>query len=68
MGDYVHGKVRVPNKKKTVSGHDVEVDQWKDGKIVRSWNWSNEMEFDAQLAIGPAAPAKPAAKALPAKK
>ncbi len=67
-GDYVHGKVRVPNKKKTVSGHDVEVEQWKDGKIVRSWNWSNEMEFDAQLAIGPAAPAKPAAKALPAKK
>jgi len=62
--DFVHGKVHIPNKKKTITGHNIEVDQWKDGKIVKSWNWSNQMEFDAQLGIGPAAPkaaAKPAA-------
>jgi ketosteroid isomerase-like protein len=57
--DFVHGKVRIPNKKKTLTGHNIEVDQWKDGKIVKSWSWSNQMEFDAQLGIGPAAP-KPA--------
>ena len=62
-GDYaVHGKVRIPSKKKTITAHGVEVDQWKDGKIVRSWNWSNEMEFDMQLGIGPAAPPPPAKK------
>jgi ketosteroid isomerase-like protein len=60
-GDFVHGKVHIPSKKKTITGHNVEIDQWKDGKIVRSWNWSNEMEFDMQLGIGPAAP-KPAPK------
>lgn len=60
-GDYVHGKVHIANKKKTITGHNVEVDQWKDGKIVKSWNWSNALEFDAQLGIGPAAP-KPTAK------
>ncbi|HEY8041051.1 MAG TPA: hypothetical protein VIF15_14695, partial [Polyangiaceae bacterium] len=65
--DFVHDKVRIPNKKKTITGHNLEVDQWKDGKIVRSWNWSNEMEFDTQLGIGPAAP-KPAAKPATAKK
>ncbi|HEY8086760.1 MAG TPA: nuclear transport factor 2 family protein [Polyangiaceae bacterium] len=61
-GDYVHGKVRIPSKKKTLTLHGAEVDQWKDGKIVRSWNWSNEMEFDVQLGIGPAAAPPPARK------
>jgi ketosteroid isomerase-like protein len=66
-GDFVLGKVHIPSKKKTVTGHNVEIDQWKDGKIVKSWNWSNEMEFDMQLGIGPAAP-KAAPKAPKAAK
>ena len=65
-GDYVHSKIRVPNKHKTVTTHGIAIDQWKDGKIVKAWSWSNGMELDKQLEIGPAAPKaadkKPAAK------
>ena len=65
-GDFVHGKVHIPSKKKTITGHNIEIDQWKDGKIVSSWNWSNQLEFDQQLGIGPAAAKAGAKDAKPA--
>ena len=40
--DFVLGKVKIPNKKKTVTFHSLEIDQWKDGKLVKSWSWSSE--------------------------
>jgi ketosteroid isomerase-like protein len=61
IGDFVHGKVKIPNKHKTVTTHGVSIHQWKDGKIVKAWGWSNGQELDAQLGIRTAAP-KPAAK------
>jgi ketosteroid isomerase-like protein len=67
---YNFDKVHIPNTKKSATTHSVEIDQWKDGKIVKSWNWSSAMEVDAQLGVGPAAPppmtSKPA-KAAPKK-
>ena len=50
-----HGKIHIPNKHKTVTTHGVTVAQWKDGKIAKAWLWSNVMELDKQLEIGPAA-------------
>jgi ketosteroid isomerase-like protein len=67
--DFVLGKVKIPNKKKTVTFHGLEVDQWKDGKLVKSWSWSSGLEMANQLGIGPAAETKKpeAAKKEPAK-
>ena len=65
VGDYVHGKVHIPNKHKTVTTHGVTIHQWKDGRIVKAWGWSNGQELDAQLGIRTAAP-KPAVKTKPA--
>ena len=66
---YSFGKEHIPNTKKSATLHNVEIDQWKDGKMIKSWLWGSELELDAQLGIGPAAPppaakgaAKPAAK------
>ncbi|HEX8792180.1 MAG TPA: nuclear transport factor 2 family protein [Polyangiaceae bacterium] len=50
------GEFSFTQNKRTVAGHGVEIEQWKDGKVVQSWSWGNEMEIDAQLGIGPAAP------------
>ena len=43
---------------KAATVHSAEIDQWKDGKIAKSWQWSNSLEFDAQMGTGPAAPKK----------
>ncbi len=67
IGAIDHGKIHIPNKHKTITTHGVTVAQWKDGKVVKSWGWSNVMELDNQLEIGPAAK-KAAAKAPAAKK
>jgi hypothetical protein len=56
VGDFTHGKDRLPNKKKTIVGHGAAVYQWKDGKVVKSWTWGNDLELAAQLGVGPAAP------------
>jgi ketosteroid isomerase-like protein len=63
-GAFDHGKVHVPNLHKTLTTHGVTIHQWKDGKIVKGWQWGNAMESAQQLGIGPAAKgaAKPAAK------
>jgi nuclear transport factor 2 (NTF2) superfamily protein len=66
-GAFVHGPIKVPNKHKTVTGHHLEVDQWKDGKIIAEWSWSNGTEVDKQLEIRTAAP-KPADKKTAAAK
>ena len=58
-----HGKIHIPNKHKTVTTHGVSIARWKDGKIVKGWQWSNVLELDRQLEIGPFAK-----KALAAKK
>ncbi len=54
---------KLPNTKKSATTHSVEIDQWKDGKIVKSWSWENGLEMDAQLGTGPAAPKKKVAAA-----
>jgi ketosteroid isomerase-like protein len=73
-GDFVHGKIKVPNKHKTTTTHALVIDQWKDGKIVKEWSWRNAMELDGQLGIAPKVPTAdaktkpaPAAKTTTAK-
>ena len=47
--------------KKPIDTHGLDVYQWKDGKIVKTWSWSNGMEWDAQTGNVPDY-AKPDAK------
>ncbi len=66
--DFNFGKVHVANTKKTVTVHALEIDQWKDGKMQATWNFTSNAELDQQLGMGPFAkktppkPGKPAAK------
>ncbi len=44
--------------KKSVTGHGIEIQQWRDGKVVGSWDWTSAFEIDAQLGTASAAPKK----------
>ncbi len=61
-------KVHIGNTKKSATTHGIEIDQWRDGKLARSWSWSNGLEGDTQLGIGPAAPKKAAPATKPVAK
>jgi steroid delta-isomerase-like uncharacterized protein len=43
----------IPNTKKTISTHTLEVLQWKDGKVIKGWAYDNGMEFMGQLGLLP---------------
>jgi steroid delta-isomerase-like uncharacterized protein len=49
----------IPNTKKSITTHTLEVLQWKDGKIVKGWAYDNGAEFMGQLGLLP----KPGEKA-----
>jgi uncharacterized protein (TIGR02246 family) len=57
------GEFAFTQNKKPVTVHVAEIDQWKDGKIVKAWVWENNLEAAQQLGTGPFAKtaAKPAA-------
>jgi predicted ester cyclase len=38
---------------KSVDMHQLEIDQFKDGKIVKGWAWGNNMEMLTQLGVVP---------------
>jgi steroid delta-isomerase-like uncharacterized protein len=51
----------IPATKKTVNLKSVDVHQFKDGKMVKGWSYSNGAEFMQQLGLAPKPPAaKPA--------
>jgi ketosteroid isomerase-like protein len=41
----------IPNTKKTMSTHTLEILQWKDGKLVHGWGYSNGLEMATQLGL-----------------
>jgi steroid delta-isomerase-like uncharacterized protein len=43
----------IPNTKKTMSVHTLEILQWKDGKMVHGWAYDNGMEMASQLGLIP---------------
>ncbi len=52
----------IPNTKKTIDAHTLEILQWKDGKIAHGWAYSNGVEFMTQLGLLPPPGAKTPAK------
>lgn len=48
----------LPNTKKTIDTHTLEILEWKDGKMARGWAYSNSVEFMTQLGLLPAPGAK----------
>jgi steroid delta-isomerase-like uncharacterized protein len=60
------GKIKASNK--PVDMHQLEVDEFKDGKIVKSWSWGNNVELLTEIGVlpppgsAPPAPSGSAAK------
>jgi steroid delta-isomerase-like uncharacterized protein len=52
----------IPNTKKTIDAHTLEILQWKDGKVAHGWAYSNGAEFMTQLGLAPPPGAKPPSK------
>jgi hypothetical protein len=41
----------IPNSKKTITTHTLEIVQWKDGKMAKGWAYDNSFEFLSQLGV-----------------
>ncbi|HEY2509598.1 MAG TPA: ester cyclase [Polyangiaceae bacterium] len=41
----------VPNTKKAINTHTLEIVQWKDGKLAKGWAYDNGMEMAMQLGL-----------------
>jgi steroid delta-isomerase-like uncharacterized protein len=59
------GPIKPTNK--TVDLHQLEVDQIKDGKIVKGWSWGNNMEMLTELGVAKEPGAAPEPKNAPKK-
>jgi steroid delta-isomerase-like uncharacterized protein len=57
------GPIKATNK--PVDLHQIEIDQMKDGKLVKSWVWGNNVEMLTELGVMPAPGTAPAPSSKP---
>jgi steroid delta-isomerase-like uncharacterized protein len=60
------GPIKPTNKAADI--HQIEVDQFKDGKFVKSWAWGNNLELLTELGVTPGAGPAPAPSTAPSAK